>query len=75
MDLKDCKGCCSEKSIVIRKEWTTYTICGMSLVKELPEKFYKIPVCPCVECLIKPVCKKECEEYGEYASKYSTLED
>ncbi len=72
MVLKDCKGCCSEKNIIIKKGWTTYTMCGMASEKGIPEKFYKIPMCPCVECLIKPICNKNCEEYCEYVSKYST---
>lgn len=76
MDLKDCKGCCSEKNIYIKeKGYSTYTICGMSNVKKIPEKFYKIPMCPCVECLIKSMCKKECEEYIEYISKYAKIKD
>ena len=76
MDLKDCKGCCSEKNICIeRKGYSTYTVCGMSNIKKTPEKFYKIPMCPCVECLIKVMCKKECEEYNEYVSKYAKIKD
>ena len=51
MNIDDCKGCSSENS-----ECT-------ELYKEIDGNVY---ICPCVDCIVKMICKEICESYIEH---------
>jgi hypothetical protein len=64
MNINDCKGCESEShAYTVYKK---YTLCGILYRQKLKE--FEVPICPCVECLIKMVCAKGCDSYAAYMS-------
>ena len=62
MNINDCKGCRSEKCI--HTDYRRFKLCGILYRHKLKE--FKIPICPCVECLIKMMCNEGCDPYTTY---------
>jgi hypothetical protein len=58
MNMNDCKGCLS------RQYRGLYILCNI-IYKQSPIEI-DIPICPCVECLIKMVCREICSTYLRY---------
>ena len=58
MEIKDCKGCCSDKEA-----------CFFTHAKNKPDEFKKLPMCPCVDCIIKMVCELPCQEYSDFSNR------
>lgn len=59
--IEECKGCLLwEKHI---SEQTPPCSC----LVEFPEMAYR---CPCVDCLIKPMCKTGCSSYQEFTTRW-----
>ena len=54
---KECNGC------------YTHDICRSSNTQT--EQYEAYIKCPCIKCLIKGVCDRPCEEYGQHRIKYN----
>lgn len=65
MNIKECEGCCSYVFSEDIDNITSYSICGMH-----SKDFDKIPTCPCVNCIVKMICNKPCDEYSTYFQMY-----
>ena len=65
MNTKDCKGCYSNQFIREDRDYSgcevlhSYMGLKSTVVKD-------ISICPCVECLIKVMCNKQCERYKKH---------
>jgi hypothetical protein len=49
-DLEDCHTCKSE------------SFCSMLSFALISDFIYHVTICPCRECLIKPICSTSCED-------------
>ena len=67
MNIKDCEGCYS-KAFMRGKEKKHFP-CGI-VYHNRPHPA-NIPICPCVDCVVKVMCNKACEEYKAYKKKGS----
>ena len=65
MNIKDCKGCYSER--FMNTAHKNYTVCEILYEGEIKVIF----MCPCVECLIKMMCTEICQSYKDYIIKSS----
>ena len=61
MKINDCKGCYSDK------EACYFT----DAKKDKPDEFRKLPICPCVGCIVKMVCNLPCQEYSDFSNIFS----
>ena len=64
MEIKDCKGCRSKRYSYTK--YKKFTLCGILYRQKL--KKFEIPMCPCVECIVKMMCKNSCDPYKTYVS-------
>jgi hypothetical protein len=60
MKLNDCKGC------------RTYELYPCRILSTTIEKGIKL-LCPCIECLIKPICLIGCDDYDKYEGSIWTI--
>jgi hypothetical protein len=66
-----CQGCLSAKDL----EYRTCYVSGIYNGKYVSKVFKYgdldiIKNCPCVLCIVKPICKKFCKSYQTYALKW-----
>ena len=59
MNMDDCKGCLS------KQHRRLYILCSI-VYKQSPIEI-DVPICPCVECLIKMICREPCNIHLRYS--------
>jgi hypothetical protein len=64
MNINNCKGCRSQ--IYSYTKYKKFMLCGILYRHKLKE--FKIPMCPCAECIVKVMCKNSCNPYKTYVS-------
>ena len=62
MNIKDCEGCYNDNAL-------SATLCEFRALRRDPKEFKKIPMCPCVTCLVKMMCRYGCPEYNDFVTK------
>jgi hypothetical protein len=58
--LNDCKGCYSDSEVCY------FT----NLKRDNTDIFNKLPICPCVDCVVKVVCNQPYPEYSDFSNSY-----
>ena len=60
MNTNDCKGCYSDNKH-----------CNFTpLKRDNIDIFNKLPICPCVDCVVKMICNHPCPEYSDFSNNY-----
>ncbi len=65
MNINDCKGCYSSV-----KELGVIKCSVLHGMKRQPNLFTRFPMCPCVDCIVKMMCKILCQEFSEFSTNF-----
>ena len=61
MEISDCKGCRSRQSSDNKVQIYSY--------EQKLKAVARLPICPCVNCIVKGMCSAACKEYLTYMTK------